>query len=406
MTTSYPECSHAVPGAPRAAGIGRRSLVALAGLIVAVMLISGLGGAITSAAAAATPSYAWATKGGGSGNDAAISVSALPDGSSIITGAFSDTAIFGTTTLTNAGSNDTFTAKVNADGTYAWATRGGGAGDDYGRGVSALPDGSSIITGGFNGTATFGTTILISAARLDDTFTAKVNADGTYAWATQSGGTGSAGAYGVSALPDGSSIITGYFSGTPAIFGTTTLTSAGSNDTFTAKVNADGTYAWATRGGGTGSEIAYGVSALPDGSSIITGLFSDTATFGATTFTSAGLFDTFTAKVNANGTYAWATQGGGPGDDIANGVSALPDGSSIITGQFSGTATFGATTFTSAGSVDTFTAKVNIDGTYAWPPRVVGRVMTKQMASPHSRMARASSPGTSMAPRPSEPRPS
>ncbi len=373
MTASCAECTHAIPGAPRAAGIGRRSRVALAGLIGAVTLVCGLGGATTSAAAAATPSYAWATKGGGTDHDQALSVSALPDGSSIITGRFRGIATFGATSLiSDTGSFDTFTAKVNADGTYAWATQGGGPGLDTANGVSALPDGSSIITGQFRDTATFGATSLESAsAGLYDTFTAKVNADGTYAWAIRGGGSGTDIANGVSALPDGSSIITGNFDEGIATFGATSLESAGSWDTFTAKVNADGTYAWAIKGGGTGGDQANGVSALPDGSSIITGTFNGTATFGATILISdPGPIDTFTAKVRADGTYAWAIRGGGSGGAIPYGVSALPDGSSIITGQFSGgPATFGTTILTNAGSGDTFTAKVNADGTYAWATR-------------------------------------
>ncbi len=312
-------------------------------------------------------SYAWATQGGGTGYDTAKGVSALPDGSSIITGNFDGTATFGATTLTSIGLYDAFTAKVNADGSYAWAIRGGGTGYDYSYGVSALADGSSIITGEFSGTATFGTTPPLISTGLRDTFTAKVNADGSYAWATQGGGTGYDTARGVSALPDGSSIITGRFDGT-ATFGTTPpLTSTGLSDTFTAKVNADGSYAWAIQGGGTGNDQALGVSALPDGSSIITGRFDGTATFGTTPpLTSTGLSDAFTAKVNADGSYAWAIKAGGTGNDQANGVSALPDGSSIITGSFEGTVTFGTTTFTSTGLSDTFTAKVNANGSYAW----------------------------------------
>ncbi len=354
----------AVPGASRAAGSGRRSLVALAGLVGAVTLLFGLGAAITSAAAAGVPSYAWATQAGGPGDDSGQGVSALPDGSSIITGQFSGSATFGTTILTSDGSDDSFTAKVNADGSYAWATQSGGTGDAGASGVSALADGSSIITGQFSGTATFGATTLTSTGS-DAAFTAKLNANGSYAWATQSGGTGQADANGVSALADGSSIITGQFLGI-ATFGATTLTSTGEQDTFTAKVNANGSYAWATRAGGTLSTIAIGVSALADGSSIITGQFLGTATFGATTITSTGPLNSFTAKVNANGSYAWATQSGGPGYAVAYGVSALADGSSIITGVFSGSATFGATTLTSTGAYDVFTAKVNADGSYAW----------------------------------------
>ncbi len=253
------------------------------------------------------------------------------------------------------------------DPSYAWAIRGGGTDTDVATGVSALPDGSSIITGYFDGTATFGTTPPLISTGAYDTFTAKVNADGSYAWAIRAGGTDTDVATGVSALPDGSSIITGYFNGT-ATFGTTPpLISTGAYDTFTAKVNSDGSYAWAIRAGGTDTDIASSVSALPDGSSIITGVFRGTATFGTTPpLISTGSNDTFTAKVNADGSYAWAIRGGGTGNDFASSVSALPDGSSIITGQFNGTATFGTTPpLISTGLVDTFTARILADAPQA-----------------------------------------
>ncbi len=366
--------THAVPGASRAAAVGRRCRVALAGLIGAVTLICGLGAA-TASTAAAVPSFSWATKGGGTTVSDAVSglgISALADGSSIIAGQFRGTASFGATTLVSTGINDTLTAKLNADGTYAWAVRGGGTGNETVWGLSALADGSSIITGTFTGTATFGATTLTSTGAPNDTFTAKVNADGTYAWATQSTGAGDDYSYSVSALSDGSSIITGFFSGS-ATFGATTLTSAGPDAAFTAKLNANGSYAWATQSGLTGSVAGTGVSALSDGSSIITGGFTGSASFGATTLTSAGVYAVFTAKLNADGTYAWATQSTGTGDyDYAWGVSAFSDGSSIITGQFVGTATFGATTLTSTGSQNSFTAKVNADGTYAWATQAGG----------------------------------
>ena len=332
------------------------------------------------------PGVSWATKAGGSGDDVGYGTSALPDGSSIVTGYFSGTATFGSTTLTSsAGSRDVFTAKMNADGTWAWAAKAGGPGYDKGEGVSALPDGSSIVTGYFDGTATFGSTILISGGS-GDVFVAKMNADGTWAWATQAVGSGYDYASGasISALPDGSSIVTGYFTGTETFGSTILSSSAGGWDVFTAKMNADGTWAWATKAGGDaydGSE-GYAIAARPDGSSIVTGKFRGTATFGSTTLTSAGgmcadpylkrCLDVFTAKMNADGTWAWATKAGGTENDYGRGISTLPDGSSIVTGNFSGTATFGSTTLTSAGSDDVFTAKMNADGTWAWATQAGG----------------------------------
>ncbi len=154
--------------------ISVQAVTALLAAFAAVVLLA----AMPSPATAAVPSFAWASQGGGTGDDFATGVSALADGSSIITGLFTGTAIFGTTTLTSAGESDTFTAKVNADGSYAWAIRGGGTGNDAANGVSALPDGSSIITGYFSGTATFGATTLTNKREYVDTFTARILAKG------------------------------------------------------------------------------------------------------------------------------------------------------------------------------------------------------------------------------------
>jgi Fibronectin type III domain len=327
--------------------------------------------------AAPAPGVSWATKAGGTGNDGGNGISALPDGSSIVTGYFEGATTFDSTTLTgSAGIADVFTAKMNADGTWAWATKAGGSGFDVGNGVSALPDGSSIVTGGFEGAATFDSTTLTDGAGIADVFVAKMNADGSWAWATNAGGSGSDSGQDISALPDGSSIVTGYFEGA-ATFDSTTLisSSAGIWDVFVAKMNADGSWAWATNAGGAGYDLGNGVSALPDGSSIVTGFFNGTATFGSTTLTSssAGIDDVFVAKVNANGTWAWAANVGGRTNDSGNGVSALPDGSSIVTGHFEGAAAFGSTTLTSGeGGTDVFTAKMNADGTWAWAAQAGG----------------------------------
>ena len=166
-----------------------RSLMNLRTAIGCVCSAFALLGGVQVVSASPPPGVSWGTQAGGTGSDVGQGISALPDGSSIVTGNFSGTATFGSTTLTSAGGNDVFTAKMNADGTWAWAIRAGGTGNDQGQGISALPDGSSIVTGQFIGTATFGSTTLISAG-IYDVFTAKMNADGTWAWAIRAGGTG------------------------------------------------------------------------------------------------------------------------------------------------------------------------------------------------------------------------
>ncbi|WP_222930590.1 Ig-like domain-containing protein, partial [Synechococcus sp. BIOS-E4-1] len=246
----------------------------------------------------------------------------------------------------------------------------GGTSNANGAAISFLSDGSSIVTGDFGGTATFGNTTLTSAGG-DDVFIAKLDANGNYVWVKQAGGTSGDGANGISSLSDGSSIVTGYFNGT-ATFGSTTLTSAGLNDVFIAKLDANGEFVWAKQAGGTSGDYATAISSLSDGSSIVTGNFLGTASFGSTTLTSAGMDqweyhgDGFIAKLDANGNYVWAKQVVGTSGDNAVGVSSLSNGSSIVTGYFQGTATFGSTTLSSAGNDDddVFIAALDSNGNW------------------------------------------
>lgn len=310
------------------------------------------------------------SKAGGSASARGLAITSLSDGSSIITGRFDGTSRFGDITLTSAGVSDAFIAKLNRDGSYAWVTQAGGTGNDYGQGISSLANGSSIVTGLFADNASFGDFTITSAGSID-VFIAKLNADGSFAWVAQSEGPNQELGNGISTLSDGSSIITGYFFGA-ATFGGTTLTNAGNTDVFITKLNQDGSFAWATQAGGTGLDFGEAITTQRDGSSVVIGEFQGTARFGETTLTSAGNPDVFIAKLNADGSYAWAKRAGGNGNDFGEGISSLPDGSSIVTGYFHGTATFGNITLTSSGSSDVFIAKLNADGSYAWATQAGG----------------------------------
>ena len=305
------------------------------------------------------------------GSTTGFGVSRLSDGSAIVTGPFDGTATFGTTTLTSAGSNDVFVARISATGEWLWAIRAGGSESDVAWGVSVSTDGSAIVTGWFRASATFGATTLTTAG-VADVFVAKVSASGEWLWARGAGGTGSDVGHEAGVSTDGSAIVTGSFRGS-ATFGDTTLTSAGTGDAFVAKISATGEWLWARGAGGTGSDIAFGVSVSTDGSAIVTGSFSDEATFGATTLTSAGSTDVFAAKISATGAWGWATRAGGSENEDGSSVSVLPDGSAIVSGWFRGTATFGGITLTSIDSSrDVFVAKVDPAGTWVWATRAGG----------------------------------
>jgi uncharacterized delta-60 repeat protein len=334
-------------------------------------------------------SLIWARQAGGLGFERGLGVAALPDGSVVITGEFQGTATFGAgaptaTTLTAAGGafdNDIFVARYAPDGSLTWARQAGGSSpgpDEEGLGVAALPDGSVVITGTFNETATFGvgdptatTLTAASGGRNSDIFVARYAPDGSLAWARQASGPSVEQSLGVAALPDGSVVITGSF-GEIATFGAgdptaTTLIATGGAldaDIFVARYAPDGSLSWARQAGGLGGQQGRGVAALPDGSVVITGSYAGTATFGvgdptATTLTATGgaFIDAniFVARYAPDGSLVWARQAGGLGGVQGLGVAALPDGSVVITGFYAGTATFGVgdpttTTLTSTGA--------------------------------------------------------
>jgi hypothetical protein len=103
---------------------------------------------------------------------------------------------------------------------------------------------------------------------------------------------------------------------------------------------------WVRRAGGPGEEEAFDVAIAADGTSIAVGMFEQTAIFGQgepneTALVSAGEEELFVAAYNATGALRWARRAGGAGADVARGVAAFADGSSVVTGYAGVGAVFG-----------------------------------------------------------------
>lgn len=129
------------------------------------------------------------------------------------------------------------------------------------------------------------------------------------------------------------------------------------------------TVPWATTAGGPGSDIGHGIALDSAGNSYVVGTFHGTATFGATTLTSAGQSDIFVAKFDPNGQLLWARSAGGPGYDNGAGIAMDAAGNAHITGSFEATATFGATALTNSSPAsysDLFVAKYDPAGNLVW----------------------------------------
>ena len=316
----------------------------------------------------ATFALGCAGRAGGASAESANDVARDASGNLYITGPFKGTATFGSTTLTSAGGDDLFVAKLTSGGTYAWAVQAGGSGDDVSRGLAVDSSGNVFVTGGFQSTATFGTTTLTSAG-ISDVFLCKLTSGGAFVWARRAGGSMDDSGMDVALDSAGDPHLTGYFQST-AIFGSYSLGSSGYSDVFWAKVtNGTGIFIWANGAGGTLTDIGRGIAVDSAGRSHVTGMFKNTITFGATTLTSAGDADVFVLKTSAGGVPGLAVRAGGASTAETHAIALDSAGNMYITGTFKGTSTFGSASLTSAGGKDLFVARLDLVGVFQWASR-------------------------------------
>jgi hypothetical protein len=299
----------------------------------------------------------WAKQISSGTYDACSSIKLDASGVPYITGAFSSTATFGTTSLTSDGGNDIFVAKYNpVNGDVIWAKKFGGANDQQGISISISSSGDIYLAGGFFVTSNFGT-ITISATGGLDGFIAKLNSSGDIVWAKQISGLEWENA--LSIVPDGNDncYVAGYFTATTN-FGGSNLTSSGNEDVFLAKYSPTGSLIWVKSAGSNNDyDNAKSVTIDAIGNVYITGYFTRTATFGNGTITSNNISrDVFVAKYNSDGNILWVKQAGGPDTDQGNSIVVNAENTIMVCGFFRGTGNsiFGTTPIIGSGNDDIF----------------------------------------------------
>ena len=100
---------------------------------------------------------------------------------------------------------------------------------------------------------------------------------------------------------------------------------------------------WAVQARGTSTSQGLDIAYEGAGGALVTGYFSGEASFGSTSLTSRGSYDLFVMHVAASGAIDWAVQAGGTSFDRGYGVAHDGAGGALVTGYFSGEASFGST---------------------------------------------------------------
>lgn len=204
----------------------------------------------------------WVKRLGGTGND--FGYRALPDaaGNVYTMGIFQGEADFdpGTTNQirTSRGGNDIFISKLNATGNYVWVRHLGGPGGDLSQDMYLDEDGNLILTGFFDDTFDVDPSnndLLFQPMGAADGFVLKVTPQGQMAWARQISATGQAITERCAMLPDQAVLVTGRFSGDLHVTAGDSasfppIPSAGGQDIFWIKYDAEGLPLWAATIGG------------------------------------------------------------------------------------------------------------------------------------------------------------
>ena len=296
----------------------------------------------------------WVRRVGGGASDIPWAVAVDGEGNVITAGNFSGTVDFDpgpmTVNLTAAGSSDAFVFKLDPAGNFAWARQLTGPASPVAYGVAADGSGNVVLVGSFSATVDFdpGAGVFnLTSNGLTDAFAVGLGADGTFRWADSWGGTSSDVAQAVAVDGGGHAHVVGPFQGTVDFdpgAGTTLMTSAGGTDVYVSKLDLDGGLSWSRALGGSSFENARSVAVDSDGNVYTLGTFQQVADFdpgpGSFAMTSAGDLDAFVSKLDVDGTFVWARQLGGFTTDDALGIALDATGNVHAVGIFGGTADF------------------------------------------------------------------
>ncbi len=334
--------------------------------LVLVALLVGLLGNIHA------QTWQWAMKAGGIENDHCNGIVVDHMGNNYITGTFSDSTSFGSTTLISSGGLSVYIAKYDINGNFVWAKIAATCPAISVSGICLDSMGNISITGQYSETAIFGTSIpitLVSSGSYD-VYVAKYNIAGEVTWAESLGGIGIDYAGGISSDHNGNIFLTGDLHITSFQYSSSKI--------FIAKYDSSGNNSWLRTEVNFGfSHFGNSIKTDAEGNSYVTGSFFNTLKFTASDSVEAGNIESniFIVKFDTSGNYLWGQKAGaGSGYCGSRAIDIDEAGNSYITGYYRGTISFGKlnTTGTSGFGYDVFIAKCGADGNFVWVNKSIG----------------------------------
>ena len=176
----------------------------------------------------------WTYNPNGTGSDFGNDIDIDTLGNVLVTGFYSNTLVVGSTTLPNGGNTDTFLFKLNTSGTPQWAKSGISSGADLGNAVITDNLNNVYISGSYSNTATFGSLSLTNSGGAD-VFIVGYNSSGTEIWVKSGVGTAADNGNGLTVDSLQNLYVVGQYLSTSMSFGAIALTNGVSYNPFLVK---------------------------------------------------------------------------------------------------------------------------------------------------------------------------
>ncbi|MFX0170089.1 MAG: hypothetical protein ACFE89_12155 [Candidatus Hodarchaeota archaeon] len=242
-------------------------------------------------------------------------------------------ACAGYSTSYDAGSNDFWLLRVDANGNHLWNQTYGGASPDGAMSVLEVSSGGFILCGN---TASFG-------VGDSDVWVVRTDTEGNHLWNQTYGSINYDMAYSVVEVSDGGFAFAGLTNATggAAMYG---------SDMWLIRTDADGNHLWNQTFGSAIGDMAYSVVELSGGGFVLSGTFNSSYGIGLNA-------DMWLVCTDTNGNHLWNRTYGGPSSEMGGTVLEMSDG---------GFAFSGLTNSSGAGGGDVWLVRTDTAGNELW----------------------------------------
>lgn len=293
-----------------------------------------------------------------------------------IIGTFRDSLYLESTLVLSSPSTTfaSFIIKLNSDGLFQWAQKLESDIAVVVKSVTSGPIQDIVISGNFEGNATFPSNQNLLSKGGSDIFVLKLNSDnGSSIFLKQIGGVDQDFVSQHTVDTENNIYLTGDFRAMVDFdpnMGELILNSKGLTDIFLLKLTESGNFAFAKSFGGNNVDYGQSVAIDKDKNIILTGRFSEAVGFGnaAQILQSKGGTDIFLLKMDKETTTQWVYAYGGVNNDAPTHVIVNTNGIIYLAGTFRNMVDFDPSVIAnfseSNGGADAFVTLYNQDGTY------------------------------------------